>query len=94
MGETVAVRKRVFNNNRYYEQDEGYDKNFYENDFLGYVKIVTVLGLFYFYEGLITWGMFSFGIWNARAFTWWSIAIFATLIVVFVVMLESGSQAN
>ena len=79
---------------QYFQLDEGYDKRVYENTFASYVNTVGVLGLFYFFNGLVTWGMFSFGMWNARAFTWWSIAIFGFGLVIFLVMLQSGSQAN
>ncbi len=42
----------------------------------------------------MTWGMFEFGMAYARAFTWWSISIFGFGLVVLLIMLASGEQAN
>ena len=79
---------------QYFKPSENYDPKVYENTFGTIVVIVIVLCIFYFLNGLITWAMFEFGIAYARAFTWWSIAIFCFGFVILVIMLASGERAN
>jgi FtsZ-interacting cell division protein ZipA len=42
----------------------------------------------------MTWGLFVYGIWAPKSFTYFSIAIFIYAIIVLVGMLISGSRAN
>ena len=97
MDNTVVVKafKRVRKEKeQYFKPSENYDKKVYENTFGNIVGIIFVLCLFYFFNGLVTWGMFEFGIAYARAFTWWSLAIFGFGLITLIIMLASGEQAN
>ncbi len=50
--------------------------------------------MFYAFLALITWGVFVFGIWRAREYTWYSITLFAWMLFCFFLLLTSGRAAN
>ena len=49
---------------------------------------------FYTFNTLITWGIFHFAIWKAKAFTYYSIAMFIFATIGFFIMLWTGSVSN
>ena len=79
---------------QYFKPHGNYDPKVYETTLGNTVVIVFVLCMFYFFNGLVTWAMFEFGMAYARAFTWWSITIFGFGLVILLVMLSSGEKAN
>ena len=92
---TAKPQKKVRKpNEMYFKPHANYDPKVYENTFGNVVAIVFVLCMFYFFNGLVTWAMFEFGMAYARAFTWWSLAIFGFGLVVLLMMLASGEKAN
>ncbi len=80
--------------NRYYPVDESYDKRVYENSPLNYVKIVGCLILFWFFNGLHWWGVFSLGIVDSEVLGWYSIGCFIFTVLFLAGLLVSGKFAN
>lgn len=78
----------------YFKPDEGYDKNVYENDWQNYVKIVTMLIIFYIFQGLHWWCNFELGIHDTWGSTYYNLTIFGTAVFVIMFMLFLGSKVN
>ena len=90
----MSEKKEYSLNDRYYKVDDGYDKRVYENTWFSWCQILLVLTGFYVFNGLMTWGIFIFGIWRATDFTFFSIAIFIAGVFVLGIMLLTGHWAN
>lgn len=86
-------QKRRFGD-RYYPSDPSYDKNVYENDWINITKIIVCLLLFWFFNALHWWGVFSLGIVAADALAYYSIACFFFTVFFLAGMLWSGKYAN
>ena len=80
--------------NRYYEQDRGYDKGMYENDFKNYVKIVCAFIVFYAFNIVHFWGVFELGTNEPETGTMYNVIIFCVTIFVLIIMLISGAISN
>ncbi len=79
---------------RYYPVDESYDKRVYENSWVNYVKIVSALVAFWFFNGLHWFGILALGIVNADALAWYSIGCFFFTVIFLAGILISGKYAN
>ena len=71
-----------------------YDKDVYENTAANWVKIVGMLLLFYFWNGLHWWANFSLGICSSEYSTAYNLIAFGSAILVISAMLFFGSQVN
>ena len=80
--------------NRYYPVDPSYDKRVYENTWGNIAKIIGCLILFWFFNALHWWGVFSLGIVNADALAWYSIGCFFFTVFFLAGLLTSGKFAN
>jgi len=79
---------------RYYPVDKSYDKRVYENSWYNIAKIVVVLFLFWIFNSLHWWGVFSLGIVNPDALAWYSIGAFLFTVFFLGSLLLSGKYAN
>lgn len=79
---------------RYFEQDRGYDKGMYENDWQNYIKVVVAFIFFYAFNIVHFWGVFELGINAPETGTLYNIIIFCVTIFVLIVMLISGAISN
>ena len=50
--------------------------------------------LFYTWNTVYTWGLFTFGIYRAREWTWFSIGMFGFQLTLLGILIYSGSLAN
>ena len=80
--------------NRYYKQEEGYDKRVYENEPINYVKIMIMLILVWTFNALHWWACFEFGIYDTEGYTVYSIIIFVITVLFIGWMLLSGAASN
>ena len=71
-----------------------YDKDVYENTAMNWVKIVSMLLLFYFWNGLHWWANFSLGVNDANGSTIYNLCAFGSAILVISAMLCFGSTVN
>ncbi len=65
----------------YYGQDD-YDKDVYENDFQNWVKIISMLILFYIFQALHWWANFELGVHDSELSTLYNLIIFGSAIIV------------
>lgn len=80
--------------NRYYPVDKSYDKRVYENTWGNIAKIIGCLLLFWFFNALHWWAIFSLGIVDTDALVWYSIACFIFTVLFLAGLLTSGKYAN
>ena len=80
--------------NRYYRQEEGYDKRVYENEPINYVKIIGMLILVWAFNALHWWACLEFGIYDTEGYTIYSIIIFVITVLFIAWMLVSGAASN
>uniref|UniRef100_A0A7S3IJ23 Uncharacterized protein n=1 Tax=Strombidium inclinatum TaxID=197538 RepID=A0A7S3IJ23_9SPIT len=77
----------------FYGKDD-YDKAVYENDFQNWVKIISMLILFYIFQGLHWWANFELGVHDSEMSTFYNLIIFGTAVLVIGLMLFFGAQVN
>jgi len=95
MGETntdhlTASQKK----SAYFAQDDGYDKNVYENDTENWFKIVGMLLLFYVFQGLHWWANFELAIGAPDTSTAYNIAVFIFAILIITSVIIFGAVVN
>ena len=78
----------------FFNMRDTYDKDVYENTWDNWVKIVLMLGLFYFWNGLHWWANFSLAIASSETQTTYNLCAFGSAILVISGMLFFGSQVN
>ena len=78
----------------FFNMRDTYDKDVYENTAGNWVKIVGMLLLFYFWNGLHWWANFSLGIQDSNMSTIYNLCAFGSAILVISGMLLFGSQVN
>ena len=71
-----------------------YDKAVYENTWDNWVKIILMLGLFYFWNGLHWWANYSLGICASVSSTAYNLIAMGSAVLVIGGMLFFGSQVN
>lgn len=72
----------------------GYDPLVYENTTENWFKIVGMLILFYIFQGLHWWANFELGTTDGPASTNYNIIIFASAVLVIMLMLIKGNEVN
>ena len=78
----------------FFNMRDTYDKDVYENTAGNWVKIVGMLAIFYFWNGLHWWANFSLGITDSGGSTLYNLCAFGSAILVISGMLFFGSQVN
>ena len=78
----------------YFNTSDDYDKNVYENTGSNWAMIFGMFFLFYIFQSLHWWANFELGINDASTSTMYNLIIFATAIVVILIMLYLGSVVN
>merc|ERR1712167_430698 len=78
----------------YFSHDSGYDPAVYENTKENWVKIVTMLLLFYLFQGFHWWANFELGTNEAYTSTAYNLLIFLLAVVIITVMIIFGSMVN
>ena len=78
----------------YFNMEQTYDKDVYETDCVGYIRITAVLMLFYLVMGLHWWANFALGIHSSTTSTFYNCGIFITALMVIGSMLVVGAGVN
>jgi membrane protein insertase Oxa1/YidC/SpoIIIJ len=81
-------------NSAYFAADDGYDKDFYENDLANWGKMLGMLALFYCFNAFHWWANLELGLAHAEACTLYNLLIFALTVAVIGAMLWVGSAVN
>ena len=78
----------------FFNMRDTYDKDVYENTAENWVKIVLMLLLFYFWNGLHWWANFSLAISYSEGQTAYNLIAFGSAVLVIGCMLFFGSKVN
>ena len=78
----------------YFTMENSYDKDVYENDLTNWVKIISMLALFYVFQGLHWWANFELGTNDTEMSTLYNLVVFATAVIVIGFMLFFGAKVN
>merc|ERR1719313_676715 len=78
----------------YFSHDSGYDPEVYENTPANWVKIVTMLLLFYLFQGFHWWANFELGTNEAYASTTYNLLVFLLAVIVIATMIFFGNMVN
>lgn len=74
--------------------EEGYDKKVYENTVFSVLQILAVFTGFYAFNWIMTWGLFEFGMWDAEAYSIFSLILFIFVCFGLCAMTISGYFVN
>ena len=78
----------------FFNMRDTYDPMVYENTWDNWVKIVGMLLIFYFWNGLHWWANFSLGVAMSEYSTYYNLIAFGVAIIVISCMLFAGSKVN
>ena len=95
MGETntdhlTASQKK----SAYFAQDDGYDKDVYENTTGNWFKMIGMLMLFYVFQGLHWWANFELGTSYAHGSMVYNLLVFAFAVLMITAVIIQGAMVN
>ena len=78
----------------YFKEDDSYDRRFYENPWQNYFVIYFTIISVWLVGAIVWWGMYSFGIYNAKWMDIFNLIFFFCTLIFIAFLLCVGSTAN